>query len=81
MVVDPKFRGLRTQPPATDLTRFGFQRHENLNGYVFTVPGLANTDKNSCKWNIATYVSIYSLTIYVNLTMALLYVSLYTGSF
>ena len=48
IVVDPKCRGLGTQPPAV-----GFQRHEILNGYVFTVPGLAN---NSCKWNIATYM-------------------------
>ena len=32
------------------LTRFGFQKHEILNGYVFTVPGLANAAKNSCKY-------------------------------
>ena len=50
MVVDPKCSGLGTQPQL--LTRFGFQKHEILNGYVSTVPGLANTDKNSCKWNI-----------------------------
>ena len=51
MVVDPKCRGLRAHPQP--LTSFGFQRHEILNGYVFTVPGLANAAKNSCKWNIA----------------------------
>ena len=51
IVVDPKCRGLGTQPPAAD--KVWFHRHEILNGYVFTVPGLAN---NSCKWNIATYM-------------------------
>ena len=54
MVVDPKCRGLRTQPLAADkvwLLKTGI-----LNGYAFTVPGLANAVKNSCKWNIATYM-------------------------
>ena len=50
MVVDPKCRGLGTQPPDSD--KVWFSKNEILNGYVFTVPGLANAAKNSCKWNI-----------------------------
>ena len=50
MVVDSKCRGRGHSPQP--LTRFGFQKHEFLNGYVFTVPGLANATKTSCKWNI-----------------------------
>ena len=50
MAVDPKCMGQGHSPQP--LTMFCFQKHEILNDYVFTVPGLANAAKNSCKCNI-----------------------------
>ena len=51
MVVDPKCRCLG-QPPATDKVLV----FKNVKFYVailnWTIPGLTNTAKNSCKWNI-----------------------------